>query len=321
MQIDKESIAIYDDIKRSDYPIFKHKVNIRAQFDQTPKVTIDFGDFNVEPYTVHIKDSTGSIIYSSQISTGYFCYAYRRWIDDITILVYDKNNVQVHEFNLLNFIRYGKVIVALESSSLGDTLAWVPYVNRFAEVHNCSDITITTFWNHLFEGQYDSLKFKHPGYREDNIDVLIGVGWYQESDINHHKVDPRLCPLQKVASDILGLEYIGEIRPRLKKTIKEPPTDKKYICIGTESTAAAKHWNYPGGWQQLIDLFKRAYEKAGKRISEMPSKAEAVLQDMRTNLNTPFAIEFDPNEGGLYLVLKTIIRKKDFMTTNNKIVI
>jgi hypothetical protein len=72
---------------------------------------------------------------------------------------------------------------------------------------------------------------------------------------------------------------------------------------------------------ELIDLFKRAYEKAGKRISEMPPKAEAVLQDMRTNLNTPFAIEFDPNEGGLYLVLKTIIRKKDFMTTNNKIVI
>ena len=84
----------------------------------------------------------------------------------------------------------------------------------------------------------------------------MGIGWYQETDINHHKVDPRLCPLQKVASDILGLEYIGEIRPRLKKTIKETHSDKKYICIGTESTAAAKHWNYPGGWQQLIDLFK-----------------------------------------------------------------
>jgi hypothetical protein len=72
---------------------------------------------------------------------------------------------------------------------------------------------------------------------------------------------------------------------------------------------------------ELIDLFKRAYEKAGKKISEMPPKAEAVLQDMRTNLNTPFVIEFDPNKGELYLVLKTIIRKKDFMTTNNKIVI
>ena len=73
MQIHKEAIAIYDDIKKSDYPIFKHKVKIRAQFDQSPKVTIDFGDFNLEPYTVHIKDASGSVIFSSQIITGHFC--------------------------------------------------------------------------------------------------------------------------------------------------------------------------------------------------------------------------------------------------------
>jgi len=73
--------------------------------------------------------------------------------------------------------------------------------------------------------------------------------------------------------------------------------------------------------QELIGLFKRAYEKSGKRISEMPPNAEAVLQDMRTDLNTPFVIEFDPRNGELDLVLKTIMRKRGFMTTNNKIVI
>jgi autotransporter strand-loop-strand O-heptosyltransferase len=256
MQIHRESISIYDNIRKSENPIFKHKVKIRSHFDRSPKVTIDFGDFNEEPYTVHIKDSSNYILFSSQISTGHFCYAYRRWIDDINISVYNKNWDQVHEFCLLKKIRSGKVVIALESSSLGDTLAWVPYVNRFAEVHNCSDITVTTFWNNLFDGQYDNLKFKHPGYSDADIDVLIGIGWYEETDINQHKVDPRLCPLQKVASDILGLDYIGEIKPRLNKIIKDPPSDKKYICIGTESTAAAKHWNYPGGWQNLINLFK-----------------------------------------------------------------
>lgn len=72
---------------------------------------------------------------------------------------------------------------------------------------------------------------------------------------------------------------------------------------------------------ELIGLFKRAYQKSGKRISEMPPNAEAVLQDMRTDLNTPFVIEFDRRNGELDLVLKTIMRKKDFMTTNDKIVI
>jgi hypothetical protein len=72
---------------------------------------------------------------------------------------------------------------------------------------------------------------------------------------------------------------------------------------------------------ELIGLFKRAFEKSGKIIAEMPPNAEAVLQDMRTDLNTPFVIEHDPRKGVLDLVLKTIMRKKYFLTTNKKIVI
>ena len=72
---------------------------------------------------------------------------------------------------------------------------------------------------------------------------------------------------------------------------------------------------------ELIGLFKRAFLKSGKKIAEMPPNAEAVLQDMRTDLNTPFVIEHDPRKGILDLVLKTIMRKKNFLTTNKKIVI
>ena len=67
---------------------------------------------------------------------------------------------------------------------------------------------------------------------------------------------------------------------------------------------------------ELIGLFKRAYQKSGKKIAEMPPNAEAVLQDMRTDINTPFIIEYDRRTGELDLVLKTIMRKKNFMTTN-----
>jgi hypothetical protein len=72
---------------------------------------------------------------------------------------------------------------------------------------------------------------------------------------------------------------------------------------------------------ELIGLFKRAYSKSGKEISEMPPSAEAVIQDMRTDLNTPFVIEYDTRTGELDLVMKTIMRKKGFQTTNDKIVI
>jgi hypothetical protein len=72
---------------------------------------------------------------------------------------------------------------------------------------------------------------------------------------------------------------------------------------------------------ELIGLFKRAYKNSGKKIAEMPPSAEAVLQDMRTDINTPFVIEYDKRTGELDLVLKTIMRKKNFMTTNKVITV
>ena len=72
---------------------------------------------------------------------------------------------------------------------------------------------------------------------------------------------------------------------------------------------------------ELIGLFKRTYLKSGKKISAMPPSAQAVIQDMRTDINTPFVIEYDPRSRELDLVMKTIMRKKDFQTTNDKIVV
>lgn len=70
---------------------------------------------------------------------------------------------------------------------------------------------------------------------------------------------------------------------------------------------------------ELIGLFKRAYSKSGKKIAQLPVKAEAVIQDMRTDINTPFVIEYDPRSKELDLKMKTIMRKKNFQTTNPKI--
>jgi hypothetical protein len=72
---------------------------------------------------------------------------------------------------------------------------------------------------------------------------------------------------------------------------------------------------------ELIGLFKRAYLKSGKKISAMPPSAQAVIQDMRTDINTPFVIEYDPRSKELDLVMKTIMRKKGFQTTSDKIVV
>ena len=53
----------------------------------------------------------------------------------------------------------------------------------------------------------------------------------------------------------------------------------------------------------------------------MSANAQAVIQDMRTDLNSPFVIEYDPRSKELDLTMKTIMRKKGFETSNDKIIV
>jgi len=65
-------------------------------------------------------------------------------------------------------------------------------------------------------------------------------------------LDWRTVPLQKVASDILGLDYIP-LQTRLKSGLEKVKHPKPYICFSEFSTMQAKLWNYEGGWQAIIN--------------------------------------------------------------------
>ena len=66
---------------------------------------------------------------------------------------------------------------------------------------------------------------------------------------------------------------------------------------------------------ELIGLFKRTYKKHGKKIPKINPDTQAVVKDMKKDINMPFVINIDKN-GMLNLVAKTIMRKKDFRTSN-----
>ena len=69
---------------------------------------------------------------------------------------------------------------------------------------------------------------------------------------------------------------------------------------------------------ELIRLFRLTYKKYGKKIAQMNPDAEAVITDMETDVNMPFVINLDKG-GMLDLVAKTVMRKKDFKTRNQKL--
>ena len=68
---------------------------------------------------------------------------------------------------------------------------------------------------------------------------------------------------------------------------------------------------------ELTRLFKQSYRKFGKVIKKLGPDAQAVLSDMKTDINMPFVLNLKGGE--LELVAKTVMRKKDFKTSNPKL--
>ena len=63
---------------------------------------------------------------------------------------------------------------------------------------------------------------------------------------------------------------------------------------------------------ELVRLFKQSYKKYGKKIAKMSDDANAVIHDMKTDINMPFVLNY--RKGEVELVVKTIMRKKNFTT-------
>ena len=68
---------------------------------------------------------------------------------------------------------------------------------------------------------------------------------------------------------------------------------------------------------ELIRLFKQSYKKYGKEIPKLGNDAQAVLNDIKTDINMPFVLKWDGKK--FELIAKTIMRKKDFKTSNKKL--
>ena len=126
-------------------------------------------------------------------------------------------------------------------------------------------------------------------------------------------------------------------KSRLKGSIREDVTksdldqvekyaDKLFAAVGID-VEFTRHFldrvndernKKPINTAELIRLFRLTYKKYGKKIPKMGPDAQAVVRDMETDINMPFVLNVDKS-GMLDLVAKTVMRKKDFKTSNPKL--
>lgn len=149
-----------------------------------------------------------------------------------------------------------RIRINIDSRSLGDTLAWMGQIARYQSENPDVRVFASHFWPDLgFESSYPELSFITPDEDLPDCYAVFNLGFFFDNWADVHPVDPRLCPLGKVASDILGMSY-SESRPRLSAQRFVEPCDGPYVCIATTSTAHCKHWLFPDGWQSLVNYLE-----------------------------------------------------------------
>jgi autotransporter strand-loop-strand O-heptosyltransferase len=224
-------------------------------YQDGPKLTID--QAGTEPLRAEFWDGADLIYAPKDLQSNSWYKPARNWWTQWHVKLYNGDRLVHTEAVSLE----GKELtVEMASSSLGDTLAFMGQLHAVMYTHKPSRVYVKTHKPWLFDKQW---------YLDRGIEIIdwsvpnkgavitIGVFYTMEEPWKRaeHKYDWRTITLGKIAADRLGVEYV-EQRPQLAPEFlikSRNKNAKPSIVIATHSTAQAKYWNNPTGWQETID--------------------------------------------------------------------
>ena len=219
-----------------------------------PRVYV--GDDEDRKYVIRlIDDDTKEVVDQTMIKSNEWfkgsIWWYVNWL--VVVMTIDGEEIYRENFDLK-----GKLIrIIINSDSIGDTIAWFPYVEEFRKKHQCKVICQNSFsW--FWEEDYPEIIFvpRETDVRNTYCTYVLGTTF--DEDYKYRFPSSFInTPMQKCATDILGLPD-KEIRPMIYKSLKERMIQDKYVCISQHSQGRDKGWNDPGGWQHLVDHLKAA---------------------------------------------------------------
>ena len=269
--------VIMNDVKMSAVSIVHHFVN---------NPFLEIKGISDSVFKICFYDEHDVLQYQNTIKANHWVKLNRQWYTKWTTKVWENDEMI---YNNVLSLENKRVYIAFDSSSLGDSIAWIPYCLEFKNKHNC-DVIVSTFHNYLFESVYPELEFIKPGTSVSNIYAQYNLGWHY--DINKEPALPNTIKLQQAATNILGLDF-EEIKPRIAFTSGNK-FDSKYVTIATNSTAGCKFWTKEG-WQEVINhLVKEGYKVINVSKEKNPFDNCTQLEDysMNNTINTIYYSQF-----------------------------
>lgn len=129
-----------------------------------------------------------------------------------------------------------------------------------------------------------------------------------------------LFELSKQLSDPITRSELNQLEVKL---------DQMYAALGMD-VEFTKHFldrvNDPRNKHQitieeLFKLFQEEFKVYGKKIAQAGPDFQAVMNDISTLLNVPFVLSWNRNKEELEVIAKTVMRKDDFRTSGEKLVV
>ncbi|HTJ95183.1 MAG TPA: autotransporter strand-loop-strand O-heptosyltransferase [Pararobbsia sp.] len=239
-------------VAHDDPPVIEGPHGIRYDFNYGCRISVPAGEWRVR-----LTDIDADVVLYDDVVSEATVTSFKKYYVRFRIEVFrDGECVFEHRYDAAG----KKVYVRLPVGTLGDVIAWFPYVDAFRREHDC-EIHVSMgreLWT-LFEDAYPALHYVAP---EDETPVradcyasyFLGI-FFPCDDRSHQPTDFRISGLQKTIPYLLGLPAV-ERRPEIglrdtKRLIAEP-----YVVIAAQSSSQCKYWNHPTGWYELIKNLK-----------------------------------------------------------------
>ena len=226
---------------------------IRFDFNDGCRITVEEGE---HPYRIRMTDlDTGNILYSTTLKTGRVNSTKRFYVRFGIEIWQDEQQVFAHQYSA----RDRDVLIVFPEGTLGDTLGWFPYTEKFLEKHGCRlTCAMSERLIPLFRDVYRDIEFcTLKEIRSERYYATYSMGlFFDDKEGIRQPCDFRMVGLHRTAGYILGVDP-REMPPRLAIPNDTRPIPEPYVCIAVQSTTQAKHWNNPHGWFEIVAFLKQ----------------------------------------------------------------
>jgi autotransporter strand-loop-strand O-heptosyltransferase len=210
-------------------------------------------------WRVRLRDvDTSNILFDSD-NKGAFVRSAKRFFVRFGIDVWnvDASGAATHVFSHEYDARGKEVLIHFPVGTLGDTMGWFSYANRFAEVYGARvTCAMSGLIIPLLKGAYPHLRLvTHEQVAEQKLSdtayatYCLGL-FFDDIASEWQPTDFRHVGLHRTAGYILGVDPTEEV-PRLALPDESRPIDEPYVCIAVQASTHCKHWTNPHGWREV----------------------------------------------------------------------